>query len=96
MKRTQKWLAQVSARLDMPGQLTAGLPKVELTGFSRLSVENHRGIREYTRDAITVDVGIGRIRITGKKLAITLMNHAFVVITGSFADIELQPGGSHD
>ncbi|MCI8525446.1 MAG: sporulation protein [Oscillospiraceae bacterium] len=96
MKRVQKWLASASARLDMPGQIAAGLPKVELTGFSRLTVEQHRGILEYTREAITVGLGIGQLRVTGTRLAITLMNHAYVIVTGSFQNIELRPGGGHE
>ena len=34
MKRAQKLLAAASSKMDVPGEIMAGLPKLELTGFS--------------------------------------------------------------
>ena len=96
MKRAQKLLEAASARLDLPGEIMAGLPKLELTGFSQLSVEHHKGILEYTQEAITVAVGIGRIRITGSRLASSLMTHTYLVVKGNLEHIELTAGGQHD
>lgn len=96
MKHAQKILEAASERLDLPGDITAGLPKLELTGFSQLSVEHHKGVLEYTDTAVTVAVGIGNVRITGTRLSITLMNHSFVVITGRLSNVELIPGGRND
>ena len=95
MNRAQKLLQQASERLDMPGQIMAGLPKVELTGFSKVTVEQHQGVMEYTEEAITVAVSIGRIRITGKGLSIRLMNRLFLMVAGDVANVELIPGDSH-
>ena len=95
MNRAQKMLQQASERLDMPGQIMAGLPKVELTGFSKISVEQHKGILEYTEDAVTVAVSTGKIRITGKGLSIRLMNSVFLVVGGRLSNVELIPGENH-
>ncbi len=83
-------------RLDLPEDVVAGTPKVELTGFSRLSVEQHQGVQEYTSEAVTVSLPMGRMRITGNRLSITLMNRAFLVVTGELRGIELIPEGGHD
>ena len=92
MKRAQKILEAASERLDVPGEIMAGLPKLELTGFAQLSIEHHKGILEYTSEAITVAVGIGKIRITGQKLSIHFMNHTYVMVTGELQNVELISG----
>ena len=95
MKRTKRLLETAAERLDLPGNIVAGQPKVELTGFSRISVERHRGILEYGDEAVTVALEQGRIRITGKALSITLMNHEYIVVRGRLRGVELTPGDGH-
>ena len=96
MKRTRKLLERTAERLDLPGEVLAGQPRLELTGFSRLSVEHHRGVLEYTDEAVTVALPEGRVRVTGTHLSISLMNHAFVVVDGALRNVALETEGSHD
>lgn len=96
MKQTRKLLEAAAARFDIPADALAGLPKLELTGFSQLSVEQHRGILEYTGEAVTVALPAGRVRVTGAGLSITLMNHSYLVLTGELRGLELIPEGGHD
>lgn len=95
MKRAQKLLAAASSKMDVPGEIMAGLPKLELTGFSQLSIEHHKGVLEYSPETVSVDVGIGSVRITGSGLSISLMNHGYVVVTGTLRNVELMTGGQH-
>ena len=89
MKHTRKWLEKTAGRLDLPGEIVAGLPKVELTGFSRLSVEGHRGIVEYSPEAVAVRVKTGTVRVEGSELSIALMNHDFLVLAGRISAVHL-------
>ena len=95
MKKAEKLLAAAASRLDLPGNVVAGLPVMELTGFSQLSVEHHCGIREYTDEAVTVALKNGSVRITGRRLAISLLNHDYVVVRGELENIQLQGGDGH-
>ncbi len=92
MKQARKLLEAAAAKLDLPADVAAGLPKLELTGFSRLSVERHRGVLEYSGEAVTVALEDGRIRVTGDGLSITLMNRGCLELTGALRGIELIPG----
>lgn len=96
MKRARKLLERTADRLDLPGELVPGQAHMELSGFSKLSVEHHCGVLEYTDEAVTVALRNGHVRITGKKLSISLMNHEFVVVDGVLCNIALESGGSHD
>lgn len=96
MKRTRKLLERTADRLDLPGEVVAGQPRLELTGFSKLSVEHHRGVLEYTDEAVTVALQTGRVRVTGQHLSISLMNHEYVVVDGDLRNVALEPGDGHD
>ncbi len=96
MKRTRQLLERAAQRLDLPAEVLAGLPRVELVGFGQLTVEHHRGILEYTDEAVTVAVPDGRVRVTGRRLTIHLMNHDYVMVRGALEHVALQPEGRHD
>lgn len=96
MKQPRKFLQETSQKLDLPADIAAGLPKLELTGFSQLSIEHHKGILEYTDKVIAVALNIGTVRVTGSKLTIRLMNREFLVLSGELAQIELLAEGAHE
>lgn len=95
MKYPQKLLQTAAQKLDLPGEIMAGLPKLELTGFSQLTVELHQGILEYTEEAISLSVSLGTVRILGRHLTIRLMNHQYVTVAGEIERIELLEGPRH-
>ena len=96
MKRAKKLLERTADRLDLPGEVVAGQPHLELTGFHKLSVEHHRGVLEYTDEAVTVALRDGHVRITGQGLSISLMNHEYVVVDGALRNVALEPGDRYD
>lgn len=90
--KARKILEQAASRLDLPGE-AVGLPRMEIDGFTRLSVEQHRGVLEYTGEAVTISLADGRVRVTGSRLTITVMNRSFLTLTGELRGIELIPEG---
>lgn len=93
MKRTKALLAAAAERLDVPQDVLTDAARMELMGFEQITVEHHRGVVEYTEEAVTVAVADGAIRATGSGLTITLMNQQCVVIRGNLVNVALLPGG---
>jgi len=91
MKQPRKLLAEASERLDLPGDIAAGLPRMVLTGFSEFSLEHHGGILEYSAETVAASVRDGTVRVTGKGLNIRLMNREFLVVSGEIGAVELLP-----
>ena len=50
-------LERVSSALELPADLLAGLPRVELIGDRELRMENHRGISYYSDTEIRIPEG---------------------------------------
>lgn len=87
---SRQLLAQAASRLDLPTDLVAGLPRMELTGFGQLAVEGHCGILEYGTERIAVAVRPGRLVIEGRDLAIRSMDHSQLLLTGQIAALRLE------
>ena len=60
MEKRQKregLLEKTAQVLDLPGDVVAGLPRVEITGSRELRMENHKGILAYGTEEIHVSGG---------------------------------------
>lgn len=94
MNRAKRMLAGAADFLDLPADLLAGLPRMEITGFREFSIEPHHGLLEYEKDCIGIKSDLGRIRILGTNLTIKLMNSRRITICGKLMSVELQEGAN--
>ncbi len=95
MNRVRKLLAGAAGKLDLPADIVAGLPKMELVGFMEFSLEPYKELLEYADHEILLDSTAGQIRIKGQNLTIKLMNQARITVTGTLWSVELVEGGCH-
>ena len=65
------------------------LPLVEVTGQSRVLIENHKGILAYTPTEIQIGVSYGCIIVNGDDLQIIQMSKAQLVICGRIESVQL-------
>ena len=83
------WLARASRMLDLPGDVVAGLPRIELIGSGELRMEQHRGILAYGPEEIHISGGKLVIRVRGSGLELRAMNPTQLLITGQITSLEL-------
>ena len=92
MERRQKregLLERTAQVFDLPGDVVAGLPRVELTGDHELRMENHRGILAYGTDEIHISGGRLVVKIRGEGLELRAMNASELLITGTIFGVDL-------
>ncbi len=92
MERNRKregLLEKTAEVLDLPGDVVAGLPRLELTGSRELRMENHKGILAYGSQEIHISGGKLIIKVRGSDLELKAMNASQLLITGNIAGIEL-------
>ena len=87
--RKESILEKTAEVFDLPGDVVAGLPRVELTGSRELRMENHRGILAYGTEEIHVSGGAFVIQITGQGLELRAMNAVELLITGDITGVDL-------
>ena len=87
--KRESLLEKTAEIFDLPGDLVAGLPRVELTGSRELRMENHKGILAYGTDEIHVSGGKLIIKIRGSNLELRARKDSELLITGEIAGIDL-------
>lgn len=76
--------------LDLPGESLPGQVLVEIAGENRVLIEHHRGVREYSRERIGVNVNYGIVEICGSCLDLRCMTRAQLVISGKIEKVILK------
>ena len=92
MEKRQKregLLERTAQVLDLPGDVVAGLPRVEITGSRELRMEDHKGILAYGTEEIHVSGGKLILKIRGKGLELKAMNASELLITGEIEGVDL-------
>lgn len=87
-KRDGGLLTPVAELFDLPADVVAGLPHLEMIGSRQLYVERHAGILAYSEEVIDVNTVRGVLRVKGKGLSLLAMTAEEVRIGGEIAGVE--------
>lgn len=72
-KRGRKVLADLAERFDLPADIVAGLPHLEMVGSREVYLEHHTGLLSYSTERIDANTTTGIVRVEGKELHLTAM-----------------------
>ena len=87
--RRESLLEKTAEVFDLPGDVVAGLPRVELLGDHQPRMEIPRGILAYGTDEIHISGGKLIVRVRGSGLTLRAMNASELLITGEIAGVDL-------
>lgn len=76
--------------LEMPKEVSSGIPKITMLGFEEMLIENYKGILEYEELYVRINTYIGVINITGNNFNVKNINEDDILLTGVFEKIELE------
>ena len=89
-KRT---LAQVGMeameRLDLPVEMAAGVPRMELMGQRQFFMDQHKGVLSYSTECIELGGGGLVVRLTGRQLQLLAMTEEELRVGGTIEKVEL-------
>ena len=75
-------LEKTAEVFDLPGDVVAGLPRIELTGSRELRMENHKGLLSSGGKLV--------VKVRGSGLELRSMNASQLLITGVITAVELE------
>lgn len=87
MGRSRSFLERWNDEAVFLGEPLPGQPIVEVVGNQRVLIENHCGIKVYSREEIVANVKFGRICVCGSALEIARMTKEQLVIRGEINGI---------
>ncbi len=79
--------SKLAQKLNIPEDISEGLPIVTVTGKCEVYVENYKGIIEYGQNCIRIQTKNCRITFVGKKLEIVYYTNVDMKITGTIEAI---------
>lgn len=81
---------RLAQRFDVPQEAMSGMPRLTISGCTRVLVENHRGLLEYSGELVRIDGGRVQVKIRGDRLELECMDKSEIVITGQIFSAELE------
>jgi len=81
-------LTQVAELFDLPADVVAGLPRLEMIGSRQLYVEHHAGILAYSQEQIDTNTAAGVLRVRGGELSLLAMTGEELRIGGRIDAVE--------
>lgn len=76
--------------LEIPKEVYSNVPKLTITGFDELIIENYKGILEYEEFFASISTHIGVININGFNLNLEKMTNDDIKITGKIENIDIE------
>jgi sporulation protein YqfC len=74
---------------EMPEELSMDMPRITLIGNIKLSVENHKGIMEYSEHEIRLKVNDGFLVAKGEKLVLKNISSDEVLLQGEITQMSI-------
>lgn len=91
MERTRKGrdvLNAVAELFDLPADVVAGLPRLDMVGNRQLYLEHHTGLLAYSAEQIDANTTAGVLRVRGEGLTLLAMTAEELRIGGRIDAVE--------
>ena len=82
--------SKVSKFLEIPREVISNVPKITITGFDEILIENFKGILEYEDFFVRVSTYIGVISINGFNLKLSQMTEDDILVSGKIESIDFE------
>lgn len=76
--------------LELPKEVCSDIPKVIITGFDEMIIENFKGILEYEEFFVRINTHIGIININGFNLNLENMTDDDIKVTGKIESMDIE------
>lgn len=83
----RKFVRRTSEILELPREAISNVPKITMTGFDEILIENFKGILEYENFFVRIGTYIGNVNINGFNLKLNQMNEEDILVTGKIESV---------
>ena len=82
--------SKVSKFLEIPREFISNVPKITITGFDEILIENFKGILEYEDFFTRISTELGNININGFNLKLNQMTDNDIIVSGKIENIDFE------
>lgn len=73
--------------LELPKEIMLNLPLISLVGREEVTIENYKGILEYSEEMLRIGTAAGVLRLTGKGLCLKQLSAECLIVTGKIENL---------
>lgn len=88
--KIRKNLNKVDKLLELPKEVYSNEPKIVITGFDEVVIENFKGILEYEEFFVRINTFIGTININGYNLNLENLTNEDLRVKGKIESLEFE------
>lgn len=81
---------KINRILDIPREVSSKVPKITITGFDEILIENFKGILEYEDFFARISTHIGNININGFNLKLSQMTEDDILVSGKIENLDFE------
>ncbi|MEI3395889.1 MAG: YabP/YqfC family sporulation protein [Clostridia bacterium] len=89
-RKSKKAMSRIDRILEIPQEVYSNIPKIIITGFEEMIIENLKGILEYEDYYIRINTSIGIINVNGYNLKLENMTNDDIKITGKIEKFDIE------
>lgn len=78
---------KVSEEFNIPKEVVLDIPKITIIGKTEITIENHKGIVQFSKDCLKLNSKIGVVTINGINFEICYIGDKTIIINGIFKDV---------
>lgn len=86
----RKFIRRTTELLELPKEAISNTPKITMTGFNEILIENFKGILEYEDFFVRIGTYIGNVNINGFNLKLNQMNDEDILVTGKIESVSFE------
>ena len=90
MKKKRNAISKIDRLLEMPQEVYSDTPKITITGFNELVIENFKGILEYEDYYVRINTSLGIVNINGYELKLENMTNDDIKVNGKVESIDIE------
>ncbi|MCL2566089.1 MAG: sporulation protein YqfC [Defluviitaleaceae bacterium] len=79
---------KITSALELPKEVVMNLPLITLIGNEDMTVENFKGVLEYSEERVRINTTAGIVRVEGKKLLLKQITADNIGIVGNIMKVE--------
>ena len=90
MKKNKKNISRIDRLLEIPQEIYSNVPKITITGFNEMIIENFKGILEYEDYYIRINTSLGIINVNCYELRLENMTNDDIKVTGKIEKFDIE------
>ena len=76
--------------LELPQEVCSDIPKIIMTGFDEMVIENFKGILEYEEFFVRINTHIGIVNVNGYNLNLENMTNDDIKVIGKIESVDIE------